>query len=65
MKHHFISILFFVLAIKLSAQNIYTITADSVKRTGSNDSTELILQNHTRGIPGFLYNTGNGRAAFK
>ena len=48
----------------LSAQNVYTITADSVKLT-SCDSSELIIENHTQGVPGFLYNTGKGRTAFR
>ena len=48
----------------LSAQNVYTIKADSTKLTGC-DSNELIIENHTQGVPGFLYNTGNGRTAFK
>jgi hypothetical protein len=52
-------------SVSLSAQNVYTIKADSVLLTNCNDSTELILMNHTQGVPGFLYNTGNGRTAFK
>jgi len=46
------------------AQNVYVIKADSVKLTNC-DSTELILENHTQGVKGFLYNTGNGRTIFK
>jgi len=48
----------------LSAQTTYTLNADSVKLTGSN-SSELIIENHTKSVPGFLYNTGNGRTIFK
>jgi len=48
----------------VSAQSVYTIKADSVKLT-SCDSSELIIENHTQGIPGFLFNTGNGRTVFK
>jgi len=48
----------------LSAQDVYTIKADSVKLTGC-DSTELIIENHSQGVPGFLYNTGRGRTVFK
>jgi len=48
----------------LSAQYVYTIKADSVKITNC-DSSELIIENHTQGIPGFLFNTGNGRTVFK
>jgi hypothetical protein len=45
-------------------QYVYTITADSVKITNC-DSAELIIENHTQGVPGFLYNTGRGRTIFK
>lgn len=48
----------------LFSQTVYTITADSVKLT-SCDSSELIIQNHTQNVPGFLFNTGNGRTIFK
>jgi len=48
----------------LKAQNVYTIKADSVKLTGC-DSSELIIENHTQNIPGFLFNTGNGRTVFR
>jgi hypothetical protein len=48
----------------LFSQNVYTINADSVKLTGC-DSNELIIENHTQGVAGFLYNTGKGRTAFK
>lgn len=48
------------------AQYTYTIKADSVKLTGvSCDSSELILQNHTQAVPGFLFNTGSGRTVFQ
>jgi hypothetical protein len=48
----------------LWAQEIYTIKADSTKLTGC-DSNELIIENHTQAVKGFLYNTGNGRTIFK
>src|SRR5579859_2590652 len=48
----------------LKAQNVYTIQADSVKLTGC-DSSELIIENHTQNVPGFLFNTGNGRTIFR
>ena len=44
-------------------KSVFTITADSVKITNC-DSSELILENHTQGVPGFLFNTGNGRTQF-
>ena len=49
---------------RMYAQNVYTITADSVKLT-SCDSSELIIMNHTQNVPGFLFNTGNGRTIFQ
>lgn len=45
-------------------QYTYTIKADSVKITNC-DSAELILENHTQGVKGFLYNKGNGRTEFR
>lgn len=62
-----LSITIFVLmtfGVRLDAQSVYTITGDSVKLTGC-DSSELIIQNHTQNVPGFLFNTGNGRTIFK
>jgi hypothetical protein len=45
-------------------QYTYTIKADSVKITNC-DSAEFILENHTQGTKGFLYNKGNGRTEFR
>jgi hypothetical protein len=47
-----------------SQKYVYTIKADSVKITNC-DSAELVLQNHTQGVPGFLFNAGNGRTVFQ
>ncbi|WP_431212102.1 hypothetical protein ACQ86N_41150 [Puia sp. P3] len=59
-------ILFSALAISnaTSAQYTYAIKADSTKLTGC-DSNELIIENHTQAVPGFLFNTGQGRTIFK
>jgi hypothetical protein len=46
------------------AKRVYTITADSVKITNC-DSSELIIENHTQNVPGFLFNTGRGRTIFQ
>ncbi len=46
------------------AQYVYTIKADSVKITNC-DSAELIIENHTQNVPGFLFNTGKGRTIFQ
>ena len=63
MRYLFFFISLFAVA-NLKAQYVYTIKADSVKITNC-DSAELILENHTQNIPGFLFNTGNGRTIFK
>jgi hypothetical protein len=44
---------------------IYTIKADSVLITNSCDTAELILENHTQNVPGFLFNKGGGRTEFR
>src|SRR3954463_13532348 len=44
---------------------IYTIKADSVKITNSCDTAELIIENHTQTVPGFLFNKGRGRTEFR
>jgi hypothetical protein len=47
------------------AQYVYTIKADSVKITNTCDTSELIIENHTQTVPGFLYNRGRGRTEFR
>ncbi|WP_205511883.1 hypothetical protein [Longitalea arenae] len=49
----------------LYAQYIYTIKADSVKITNTCDTAELIIENHTQNVPGFLFNKGRGRTEFR
>ena len=44
---------------------IYTIKADSVLITNSCDTAELIIENHTQNVRGFLYNKGRGRTEFR
>ncbi|WP_207513817.1 hypothetical protein [Longitalea luteola] len=44
---------------------IYTIKADSVKITNTCDTAELIIENHTQEVPGFLFNKGRGRTEFR
>src|ERR1700749_297004 len=66
MKHLFLFTLSILTYSLLSAQTpvVYAINADSTRLTGC-DSNELIIETHTQGVPGFLYNTGKGRTAFK
>src|SRR5687768_18411015 len=49
----------------LQAQYVYTIKADSVKITNTCDTAELIIENHTQNVPGFLFNKGRGRTEFR
>jgi hypothetical protein len=62
-------ILFFLILVclgkALQAQYVYTIKADSVKITNSCDTAELIIENHTQTVPGFLFNKGRGRTEFR
>ena len=49
----------------LSAQYIYKIKADSVLITNDSCTAELIIENSTKHVLGFLYNKGNGRTEFR
>jgi hypothetical protein len=48
-----------------SAQFTYKIKTDSLKVTNDSCSAELILENSTKSVNGFLYNKGNGRTEFR
>jgi len=65
MKKIFFFVILVCLGKTMSAQYVYTIKADSVKITNTCDTNELIIENHTQNVPGFLFNTGNGRTIFK
>lgn len=66
MKYFLLIFLSINIAGSLSAQYIYLLKGDSVKFTNFNsDSTDLIIENHTQGIHGFLYNKGRGRTEFR
>ncbi|SJZ93164.1 tail fiber domain-containing protein [Sediminibacterium ginsengisoli] len=47
------------------AQFTHKIKADSVRIYNDSCNAELILENSTRNVSGFLFNTGNGRTQFK
>lgn len=49
----------------LHAQYVFSIKADSVEITSTSDTAELIIENHTQNVPGFLYNKGRGRTEFR
>lgn len=66
MKYTILLILLFLVHNSLSAQYIRILKGDSIKFTNlNNDSTELIIENHSQGVPGFLYNKGRGRTEFR
>ncbi|WEK33836.1 MAG: hypothetical protein P0Y53_15190 [Candidatus Pseudobacter hemicellulosilyticus] len=67
MKKIFFPLILLCLTSTLHAQHpsVYTIKADSVKITNSPGIAELILENNTKDIPGFLLNKGRGRTIFK
>lgn len=47
------------------AQYVYKIKADSVRIYNDSCNAELILENSTKNVTGFLYNKGNGRTEFR
>jgi len=67
MKRILFILVLICLANTLQAQQpyIYTIKADSVKITNTCDTAELIIENHTQNVPGFLFNKGRGRTEFR
>lgn len=52
-------------AVNAFSQHVYQIRADSVRIYNICDTAELIIENRTRGVAGFLYNKGNGRTEFR
>ena len=55
----------FTISGPVSAQFIHKIKADSVLLTYDQCNSELIIENSTRNIKGFLFNKGNGRTEFR
>lgn len=49
----------------MQVQYVHTIKVDSELITNSCDTAELIIENHTQNVPGFLYNKGRGRTEFR
>lgn len=49
----------------LSAQVNTVVVGDTVRIKGNNGDAELILENSTKNVSGFLFNTGGGRTEFK
>jgi hypothetical protein len=65
MRPYILVLAMLCVAPNLFAQYVYTIKADSVKITNHCDTAELILENHTQNVLGFLYNKGRGRTEFR
>jgi hypothetical protein len=65
MKRILFLLAFLCLEKALHAQYVYTIKADSVKVTNTCDTAELIIENYTQNVPGFLFNRGRGRTEFR
>ncbi|MBS1566519.1 MAG: hypothetical protein JST39_19195, partial [Bacteroidetes bacterium] len=65
MRRLLLSYCLFCMTHLLQAQYVYTINADSVKITNHCDTAELIIENHTQHVPGFLFNKGRGRTEFR
>lgn len=65
MKHIYIFIVFLLSTQLAKSQHVYQIRADSVRIYNVCDTAELIIENRTRGVAGFLYNKGNGRTEFR
>jgi len=65
MKKISASAMFCLIGFMVSAQFIYKIKADSVLITNDSCNAELILENSTKNVCGFLFNKGNGRTEFR
>ncbi|OQP56691.1 hypothetical protein [Niastella populi] len=65
MKKFLFLLILLCIEISLHAQYVYTIKADSVKITNTCDTAELIIENHTQNVCGFLFNKGKGRTEFR
>jgi hypothetical protein len=65
MKLFFYTAVLILLASVSHAQHIYQIRADSVRIYSDCDTAELILENRTKDVSGFLFNKGKGRTEFR
>lgn len=63
---HFPFLLFFLLISSAAfSQHVYKIKTDSLLVTNDSCTAELILENSTKFVKGFLYNKGKGRTEFR
>ncbi|WP_341842859.1 PKD domain-containing protein [Chitinophaga caseinilytica] len=65
MKIFALSIAWLLTSLVSLAQHVYPIKADSVRIYNTKDTAELILENHTQRVNGFLSNKGRGRTEFR
>jgi len=65
MKTLLTTCVFVCISIFSYSQTVYQIRADSVRIYNTCDTAELILENRTQNVPGFLYNKGRGRTEFR
>ncbi|WP_121356803.1 glycine-rich domain-containing protein [Flavisolibacter nicotianae] len=65
MKQAFLLLFLALLSATGFSQYVYKIKADSVKITNDSCNAELILENSTRNVNGFLFNKANGRTEFR
>jgi len=65
MKSIFLFFITLICTHTVFSQYVYTINADSVKITNHCDTAELIIENHSQNVPGFLFNKGRGRTEFR
>lgn len=65
MKKIFIFLTIIIFTSECYSQFVYKLKADSVKVTNDSCSSELIIENSSKNVCGFLFNNGNGRTTFK
>ncbi|MBV7531758.1 hypothetical protein [Chitinophaga sp. sic0106] len=65
MKNLSLFFILFIVSKMTFAQKVYQIRADSVRIYNVCDTAELILENRTQHVDGFLFNKGAGRTEFR
>ncbi|MFB6455577.1 tail fiber domain-containing protein [Chitinophaga sp. Hz27] len=65
MKVIILSVVALLLTVVTYGQKVYQIRADSVRIYNVCDTAELILENRTQNVKGFLFNKGAGRTEFQ
>ncbi|MCW3107818.1 MAG: hypothetical protein JWQ09_2324 [Segetibacter sp.] len=65
MKKVIVSLIIIFISSNCYSQFVYKLKADSVKITNDSCNAELIIENSSKNVSGFLFNNGNGRTIFK